>query len=160
MSINIIDIFWFYISRFQSSHHCTLCTITIRCRSSHMISITTHTITDNLCINMSTTSLSMFIFFQYDNTRTFTHNKAIPIFIPRTTCFLWFIISLRKSFSCAKSCNSHRIHSCFCTTCNHNISFSSCDNTSSITNSMSSSCTSCHNSMVWSLKTIFNRNMT
>ena len=64
VNVDVVDILRFHLSILQSVLHNQLSTQTLRMRSSDVVSVSAHTSTYHLSVDLSTTSLSMLELFQ------------------------------------------------------------------------------------------------
>src|SRR3990172_3942518 len=70
-------------------------------------------VADNLGVNCSTASERVVELLDYQDSRTFTHNKAVPVDIKRPACSCGFIVAGGQSTRRAKRRTPERCDGCF-----------------------------------------------
>ena len=118
-----------------------------------MICIRVRAIAYNLCIDMSTTLLSMLQSLQNNNTGALAHNKSAAVGVKWTGSMSWIIIVVHaQSLHSTEACYSSRRNTCFSTACQHYICITTLQYTESITNIIGTSSTGSYNTAAWPLQ--------
>ena len=161
MGIDIINIRWFQPGILKSSCHTFCCHLAVRCRTGDMISIRICTITNDFSIDVRTTLFSMLQCFHNNNTSALTHNETTAVCIKWTGSMCRIIIVVAaQCLHRAETCYSGLRNAGLCATSHHNISIPPLKHAESITNVISTSCTSCYYTAAWPLQSQSNGNMT
>ena len=84
MNVDIVNILRFQVSVSKCALHHQLGTQTLRMRSSDVMSISAHTFTHHLSIDLSTASLGMLQLLEDKTASTFTHHETIAASAERT----------------------------------------------------------------------------
>ena len=146
MCVVVLDFAWIHTSILKSASHTLRTANSIRIWRSEVVTVTRSTITSNFCINLSTTSFCVFIFFKYQNSRTFTHNKSVTFFIKwAASLSRIFIKTSRKSVQNFKCNNTKTVNCRFSATSQTNIKTTASNHIKSSTKSISTTRTSSSN---------------
>ena len=121
MSIDVIDVFRLEAGIFDGQSHAFRLLDAFRSRSRNVISVGIAAITADFTVDMSTAFLSVFQFFEEDDTGTFAHDETVAVFIEGTRCMSRVIVARAQGFHSGKAGDSARRNSGFRTAGNGSV---------------------------------------
>ena len=92
MGVDIIDIGWRHARLFQRHLHRPKSPVSFRMRCRYVIGVARQAVAYDFSINLCTTRLCMFIFFQNDDACAFPHNKTVAVLVIRPTGGFWTVV--------------------------------------------------------------------
>ena len=157
MHIDVVDVFGLEFSILECALHHEACTQTFGVRSGEVVSVCTHSSTCQFAINLSTTSLSVFEFFEDEDTSTFTHHETIAAGTEWAASACGIIIAGREGMHSIETAKTTRADSCFGTTGYHHVSFTQTNEVEGISNGIGRRSTSRGSGVVRSVESILDR---
>ena len=135
MGVDIIDISWCHARLFQRHLHRPKSPVTFRMRCRYVIGVTRQAVAYDFSINLCTTRLCMFIFFQNHDARAFTHYKTVAVLVIWPTCGFWTVVIAHvQGTRLSEARNSERVDGAFRTASDHDVGIIIADHAGSIAN--------------------------
>ena len=159
MSIDVVNLFRFYASVSNCCSDAGSRSFAGRVRSGDMICVAVHSKACQLSIDVCATSFSMLQLFKNQNACTFTHYKAITLFIERARCCFRVFVVGRQSLHVSKACDSNRRNCCFGAACQHYVSITVLNGAQSVADAVGAGSTCSYNSGVRTFQTGCNSNL-
>ncbi|OPX97721.1 MAG: hypothetical protein A4E58_01281 [Syntrophorhabdus sp. PtaB.Bin006] len=131
-------------------------TITIRAGGRDVVCIAIVAVTDKFGIDIGTSLLCMLQLFHDKDTRSFSHNKTIPVPIKRSRCLFRRIIPRRQGLHCVKPPYGKGGQVCFTSPRHHNIGVTVLDNSEGLSYRVCPSGTRSNNTEVRTLEAMLN----
>src|SRR5579864_68200 len=121
MSVDVADVLGLHFRVPRSIFHDPQTALVLRRRLGHVISVTAHSVADNLGDRLCTTGKSVFEFFKNQDSRALADHETVAIAVPRAAGFLRLVIAGGKRPHGSETANTHRRNGSFRASGNHHV---------------------------------------